>query len=51
VTISAEASGRVDRKPCRRQRRVKKGDVLFVIDPEPYRIALEQAEAALAAPG
>ena len=28
---------------------VRRGDVLFVVDPEPYRIALEQAEAALSA--
>ncbi|TIT58190.1 MAG: HlyD family secretion protein, partial [Mesorhizobium sp.] len=28
---------------------VKKGDLLFAIDPEPYRIALGQADAAVAA--
>ena len=28
---------------------VKAGDVLFVVDPEPYRIALAQADAALGA--
>ncbi|TKB30685.1 MAG: biotin/lipoyl-binding protein, partial [Mesorhizobium sp.] len=27
---------------------VKQGDVLFAIDPEPYRIALAQADAAVA---
>jgi membrane fusion protein (multidrug efflux system) len=29
--------------------RVKRGDLLFRIDPQPYRVALEQAQAALAA--
>ncbi|TIS00485.1 MAG: biotin/lipoyl-binding protein, partial [Mesorhizobium sp.] len=28
---------------------VKAGDLLFVIDPEPYKIALAQADAAVAA--
>ena len=47
VTISAEASGRVVESHVTDNGAVKKGDVLFVIDQEPYRIALEQAEAAL----
>ncbi|WP_223479066.1 HlyD family secretion protein [Oricola indica] len=49
VSISAEASGRVVETHVTDNGAVKKGDVLFVIDPEPYRIALEQAEASLAA--
>jgi len=49
VTISAEASGRVVESHVADNGVVKKGDVLFVIDPEPYRIALEQAEASLSA--
>jgi len=49
VSISAEASGRVVESHVTDNGAVKKGDVLFVIDPEPYRIALEQAEASLSA--
>ena len=38
-----------DRRGQRQEnQRVKAGDVLFVIDQEPYRIALAQADAALA---
>ena len=50
VTIASEAAGRIVQVERRRQRRwSRQGDVLFVIDPEPYRIALAQADAALAA--
>jgi len=49
VTIAAEASGRVIESHVADNGFVRKGDVLFVVDPEPYRIALDQAEAALAA--
>jgi len=49
VAIAAEASGRVIESHVADNGAVKKGDVLFVVDPEPYRIALDQAEAALAA--
>lgn len=49
VTISAETSGRVIESHVTDNGPVHAGDVLFVIDPEPYRIALEQADAALSA--
>ena len=49
VTIAAEASGRVMESHVAENALVKRGDVLFVVDPEPYRIALDQADAALAA--
>ncbi len=49
VTIASQASGRIVESHVADNGAVKKGDVLFVVDPEPYRIALEQAEAALAA--
>ncbi|MBS3650304.1 HlyD family secretion protein [Pseudaminobacter sp. 19-2017] len=48
VTISSEASGRVVEVNLAENAMVKAGDVLFAIDPEPYRIALNQADAALA---
>ena len=48
VSISPDVSGRIVEVRVRENQPVKKGDVLFVIDREPYRIALEQANAALA---
>ena len=48
VQIAAEEAGRVVEVDIADDRRVKAGDVLFRIDPEPYRITLAQAEAALA---
>src|SRR5690606_641987 len=49
VSISAQSSGRVVESNVADNNHVDKGDVLFKIDPEPYRIALEQANASLAA--
>ncbi len=48
VTIASEAAGRIIESHVTDNGFVHKGDVLFVVDPEPYRIALEQANAALA---
>jgi membrane fusion protein (multidrug efflux system) len=48
VPVSAEVTGPVMEVAVRENQRVKKGDLLFRIDPRPYRIALAQAEAALA---
>ena len=48
VSISPDVSGRIVDVRVKENQRVKAGDVLFVIDPEPYRIALEQANAAIA---
>lgn len=49
VSISADVSGRIVSVAVSDNQIVKAGDVLFGIDPEPYRIALSQADAALAA--
>jgi membrane fusion protein (multidrug efflux system) len=49
VSVSPDVSGRIVEVRVRENQAVKAGDVLFVIDPEPYRIALAQADAALAA--
>lgn len=49
VTIASEASGRIVQTQIADNKPVKAGDTLFVVDPEPYRIALAQADAALAA--
>ncbi|AGH48339.1 MULTISPECIES: HlyD family secretion protein [Sphingomonas] len=45
ISISPEVGGRIVEVAVRENQRVKKGDLLFRIDPEPYRIALAQAEA------
>lgn len=49
ITIAADTAGRVVEVNVIENGPVKKGDLLFAIDPEPYRIALSQAEASLAA--
>ncbi|WP_315920506.1 HlyD family secretion protein [Mesorhizobium sp. SP-1A] len=48
VSIAADTAGRIVQVDVNDNQIVKKGDVLFVIDPEPYRIALAQADAAVA---
>jgi RND family efflux transporter MFP subunit len=45
VTIAAQVSGEVVDLPVLDNQRVKKGDVLFRIEPVDYRLALQQAEA------
>jgi membrane fusion protein (multidrug efflux system) len=47
VHISAEVSGRVVEVGIEDHAHVKAGDLLLKIDPEPYRLALDQAEAEL----
>lgn len=49
VSISPDVTGRIVSVNVRENQRVKAGDVLFRIDPEPFRIALAQADAAIAA--
>ena len=49
VSISAEVGGRIIDVAVRENDVVNEGDLLFRIDPEPYRIAIEQADAAIAA--
>lgn len=49
VSVSAETPGRIVEVDVAENTPVKKGEVLFRIDPEPYRIALSQADATLAA--
>jgi len=48
VAITADQSGRIVDVEVRENQAVKKGDLLFKIDPEPYTIALNQADAAVA---
>jgi membrane fusion protein, multidrug efflux system len=49
VSIASDTAGRIVEANLVENKPVKTGDVLFRIDPEPYRIALAQADAALAA--
>jgi len=48
VSLSADISGRITAVNVGENEVVKAGDVLFTIDPQPYQIALDQANAALA---
>jgi multidrug resistance efflux pump len=49
VTVAPDVSGYVDDIRVRNNQSVHKGDVLFIIDQERYRLALADAEATLAA--
>ncbi|MBT1155063.1 HlyD family secretion protein [Aminobacter anthyllidis] len=49
VNIASEAAGRIVKVDVADNTTVKAGDVLFEVDPEPYKIALAQSDAALAA--
>ncbi|HEU4969091.1 HlyD family secretion protein [Sphingomonas sp.] len=48
VSVSADVGGRIVEVSVRENQHVNQGDLLFRVDPEPYRIAVEQARAALA---
>lgn len=49
VSVSALVSGEIVAVGVRENQPVKAGDFLFRIDPEPFRIAIAQADAAMAA--
>jgi membrane fusion protein, multidrug efflux system len=46
-SVNARVAGQVVEIDVRDNQRVHKGDLLFRVDPEPYRIAVDQAEARL----
>jgi membrane fusion protein (multidrug efflux system) len=48
VSVSPQVNGQVVQVFVRNGTKVKRGDLLFRIDPQPYRVALEQAQAQLA---
>jgi membrane fusion protein (multidrug efflux system) len=48
VNVAAQVSGRVTAVYIKDNQQVRKGDALFDIDPEPFAIALQRAEADLA---
>jgi len=47
ITVASEIAGRVVSVNVTENLAVKKGDVLFQVDPEPLQIALDQANAAV----
>src|SRR6202012_4520389 len=49
LMVSTDVSGLVQSVNVREGQRVKKGDVLFRLDPKPFQIALANAKANLAA--
>jgi membrane fusion protein (multidrug efflux system) len=49
VSVSALVSGNIVDVAVRENQHVKAGDLLFRVDPEPFRIAIAQAEASIAA--
>ena len=48
VAVSSDVAGRIVEVNVRENQQVRAGDVLFRIDPDPYRIAVAQADAAIA---
>ena len=48
VAIKSRVNGQLQRVPFREGQEVARGDVLFVIDPQPFELALRRAEANLA---
>ena len=48
VSVSAQVTGPIQQVYVRDGTKVKRGDILFRIDPEPFQVALEQAQAQLA---
>ncbi len=49
VSVSAEIGGRIVAVGVRENQPVKAGDLLFRVDPEPFKIAIAQADASIAA--
>ncbi|WP_315763224.1 MULTISPECIES: HlyD family secretion protein [unclassified Bradyrhizobium] len=47
VLITPDISGKIVKIVVKEGQQVKKGDELFEMDPEPYRLAVDQAKAAL----
>lgn len=48
ISLSSDVAGRIVSVAVKDNQLVRAGDTLFAIDPEPYRIALSQSDAALA---
>ena len=48
VLITPDISGKIEKVVVKEGQQVKEGDVLFEIDPVPFRLAVQQAKATLA---
>jgi membrane fusion protein, multidrug efflux system len=48
VTITPQVTGRIDERHFQDGENLRKGQLLFVIDPRPYRAQVDSAQAALA---
>ena len=48
LMVSTDVSGLIQSVNVKQGQHVEKGEVLFTLDPQPFRIALENAQAALA---
>ena len=49
VSVSAQVTGEIVEVVVHENQQVKQGDLLFRIDPEPFRIAIAQADELLGA--
>ena len=47
AAVAAHISGQIIRLPIKDNQRVKKGELLFVVDPRPYKLALDAARTRL----
>jgi membrane fusion protein, multidrug efflux system len=47
AALAAHVSGQIVQLPIRDNQQVKKGDLLFVVDPRPYKLALDTAKTKL----
>ena len=48
VSVSSDVAGRIVEVAVKENQSVRAGDLLFRVDPDPYRIAVEQANAGIA---
>ena len=47
AAVAAHVSGQILQLPIKDNQRVKRGDLLFVVDPRPYKLALDTARTKL----
>lgn len=47
ASLAAHVSGQIVQLPIKDNQRVRKGDLLFVVDPRPYKLALDSARIKL----
>jgi multidrug efflux system membrane fusion protein len=47
VTVTPQVGGRITERPFQDGENLRKGQILFVIDPRPYKAQLDSAQATL----